>query len=220
MKPQIKVVERDQLNFQEKLAMLALPPRKRIWMLKTLGRWEKANVRKRIQQQKDIHGKTLKGRKGNQRRKKMYRRMAKGLEPYVRSSHTLTLTWRNKLTGRIAARHHVGQAQRMTKRQLAKRFGQPDYGKPCSKGQARKLRELGYMVPRKSGKGKKKPSLKQLQDTLTHGKAGLIIRQMSHQPQQAAWVIPLPERQILGTKEHEVNRQLVKIFGQANKRKQ
>lgn len=38
MKPQIKVNERDVLNMQEKLAMLALPPKKRVWILKTLDR--------------------------------------------------------------------------------------------------------------------------------------------------------------------------------------
>ncbi|MCG7585667.1 virion morphogenesis protein [Photobacterium sp. OFAV2-7] len=218
MKPQIKVVERDRLNMQEKLALLALPPRKRTWILKTLGRWEKANVRKRIQQQKDIHGRQLEGRKGS-KRGKMMRRMAKGLEPYVRDSKTLDLTWRNKLTGRIAARHHSGQTERMTKGQLDKRFGKPDYSKPCSRGMARKLRELGYKVPRNSGKGYKSPSLKQLQNTLTHGQAGMIIRQLSNKPDQTAWDIPLPERQILGSQEREVTRQLIKIFEQARTKK-
>jgi len=218
MKPQIKVVERDRLNLQEKLAMLALPPRKRIWIMKTLGRWEKANVRKRIQQQKDVHGRALKGRTGD-KREKMMRRMAKGLEPYVRNGQTLDLTWRNKLTGRIAARHHAGQTERMTKAQMVKRYGTPNYSEPCSKRQARKLRELGYTVPRKTGKGRKRPSLKQLQETLTQGQAGMIIRQLSNKPDQTSWDIPLPERQILGSNEREVERQLVKIFEQAKTRK-
>ena len=44
MKPTVNVNQRDVLNLQEKLAMLALPPRKRVWILKTLGRWEKAKT--------------------------------------------------------------------------------------------------------------------------------------------------------------------------------
>ncbi|MCG9552685.1 virion morphogenesis protein [Vibrio sp. Isolate32] len=218
MKPTISANRRDVLNLQEKLAMLALPPKKRVWILKTLGRWEKANTRKRIQQQKDVRGQTLAPKKGKKRGKVM-RRMAKGLTPYVRNANMLDLTWSNKLTARIAARHHVGQKQKMTKRQMQKRWGTPDFSAPCSKGQARKLRELGYTVARKSGKGRKKPSLKLLMATVSHGQAGQIIRELSNQPSVTAWDIPLVERQILGSKESEVTRQLIKIFEQAKTRK-
>ncbi|WP_274025593.1 virion morphogenesis protein [Vibrio parahaemolyticus] len=218
MKPQIKVNERDVLNMQEKLAMLALPPKKRVWILKTLGRWEKANTRKRISSQKDINGSALQPRKGK-KKGKVLKRMAKGLTPYVRNANQLDLTWNNKLTAKIAARHHVGQKQKMTKRQMQKRWGKPDYSAPCTKGQARKLRELGYTVPRKSGKGRKKPSLRELMATITHGQAGQLIRELSNQPNITSWDIPLAERQILGSKEREVNRQLIKIFEQAKQRK-
>ncbi|WP_215407631.1 virion morphogenesis protein [Vibrio gigantis] len=217
MKPTINVNKRDVLNMQEKLAMLALPPKKRIWILKTLGRWEKANTRKRIQQQKDVRGQALAPKKGKKRGKVM-RRMAKGLTPYVRNANMLDLTWSNKLTAKIAARHHLGQKQKMTKRQMQKRWGTPNYSAPCSKGQARKLRELGYTVARKSGKGRKKPSLRLLMDTVTHGQAGQIIRELSNQPNVSAWDIPLAERQILGSKEREVTRQLIQIIEQAKKR--
>jgi len=218
MKPTISSNQRDVLNMQEKLAMLALPPKKRVWILKTLGRWEKANTRKRIQQQKDIHGQALEPKKGKKRGKVM-RRMAKGLTPYVRNANMLDLTWSNKLTAKIAARHHLGQKQKMTKRQMQKRWGTPDYSAPCTKGQARKMRELGYTVARKSGKGRKKPSLKLLMATVSHGQAGQIIRELSNQPSVTAWDIPLAERQILGSKERDVTRQLITIFEQARKQK-
>ncbi len=218
MKPQIKVNERDVLNLQEKLALLALPPKKRVWILKTLGRWEKANTRKRISSQKDINGSALQPRKGK-KKGKVLKRMAKGLTPYVRNANQLDLTWSNKLTAKIAARHHVGQKQKMTKRQMQKRWGKPNYSAPCTKGQARKLRELGYTIPRKSGKGRKKPSLRELMATITHGQAGQLIRELSNQPNITSWDIPLAERQILGSKEREVNRQLIKIFEQAKQRK-
>ncbi|EOX4826830.1 virion morphogenesis protein [Vibrio alginolyticus] len=218
MKPQIKVNERDVLNMQEKLAMLALPPKKRVWILKTLGRWETTNTRKRIRSQKDVNGRVLQPKKGK-KKGKVLKRMAKGLTPYVRNANQLDLTWSNKLTAKIAARHHLGQKQKMTKRQMQKRWGKPDYSAPCTKGQARKLRELGYTVPRKSGKGRKKASLRELMATITHGQAGQLIRELSNQPNITSWDIPLAERQILGSKEREVNRQLIKIFEQAKQRK-
>ncbi|NVC52596.1 virion morphogenesis protein [Vibrio diabolicus] len=218
MKPQIKVNERDVLNMQEKLAMLALPPKKRVWILKTLGRWETTNTRKRIRSQKDVNGRALQPKKGK-KKGKVLKRMAKGLTPYVRNANQLDLTWSNKLTAKIAARHHLGQKQKMTKRQMQKRWGKPDYSAPCTKGQARKLRELGYTVPRKSGKGRKKASLRELMVTITHGQAGQLIRELSNQPNITSWDIPLAERQILGSKEREVNRQFINIFEQAKQRK-
>jgi hypothetical protein len=129
MRPTIEVNQRDALNFNEKLAMLALPRRKRTWILKTLGRWERQNTRQRIRQQKGIDGQALEQRKNG--RKKVMRRMAKGLEPYVRHNATeLDLTWKNKLTAQIAARHYLGQAQRVTARQMEKRFGKAGLQRP------------------------------------------------------------------------------------------
>ncbi len=54
--------------------------------------------------------------------------------------------------------------------------------------------------------------------TITHGQAGQIIRELSNQPSITSWDIPLAERQILGSKEREVSRQLIKIFEQAKQR--
>ncbi len=218
MKPQIKVNERDVLNMQEKLALLALPPKKRVWILKTLGRWETNNTRKRIRSQKDITGTALQPRKGK-KKGKVLKRMAKGLTPYVRNANQLDLTWNNKLTGKIAASHHVGQTERVTARQMKAKYGTGNPKEPCTKSQARKLRELGLEVKRNKGKGTKKPSLKWIMENINKGKAGLMIRIMKDEPSKNAWDIPLAERQILGSKEREVNRQLIKIFEQAKQRK-
>ncbi|WP_281222113.1 virion morphogenesis protein [Photobacterium sanguinicancri] len=217
MTPTIQLNERHRLNFNEKLALMAMPSKKRVWILKTLGRWERKNARQRIRQQRDIRGKKLTP-KQSKKKSKMLKRMGKGLEPYVRNANRLELGWKNKLTGRIAARHHLGQKQRITAAQMRKRWGTPDYSAQCTKGQARKLRELGYTVPRKSGKGRKKPTLRHIMETVNHGKAGLIIKEMSNQKSQTAWDIPLAERQILGSREQEVNRQLIKIIEQARRR--
>ncbi|MGF1688346.1 virion morphogenesis protein [Photobacterium japonica] len=217
MTPTIQVNERDRLNLDEKLALLAMPPKKRIWILKTLGRWERTNTRKRISQQKDVNGQALPAKRSG-KKGKMLKRMGKGLEPYVKNANQLDLTWSNKLTGRIAARHHTGQTQRMTASQMRKRWGTPDYTAPCSKGQAKKLRELGYTVPKPNGKGRKKPTLRYIMDTVTHGKAGLMIRELSNKTSVQSWDIPLAERKILGSHETDVNRQLIKIIEQARRR--
>lgn len=218
MTPTIQLNQRDKLNFTEKMALLAMPKKKRTWILKTLGRWERKNTRKRISQQKDIHGRPLE-KKQSKQTGKMLKRMGKGLEPYVRNANRLELTWKNRLTGRIAARHHLGQKQRITAAQMKKRWGKPDYDGPCTKGQARKLRDIGYMVARKNGKGKKKPTLRHIIETVSNGKAGLMIKQLANQQSKTAWDIPLAERKVLGSKQQDVNRQLIQIIEQARRRK-
>jgi hypothetical protein len=218
MTPTIQLNQRDKLNFTEKMALLAMPKKKRTWILKTLGRWERKNTRKRISQQKDIHGRPLE-KKQSKQTGKMLKRMGKGLEPYVRNANRLELTWKNRLTGRIAARHHLGQKQRITAAQMKKRWGSPDYKAPCTKGQARRLRELGFVIKRKKGKGTKKPSIRWIMENLNNGKAGLMIRTIKKQPSKTAWDIPLAERKILGSKQQDVNRQLIQIIEQARRRK-
>lgn len=211
----------DALTFKQKLQVLMLPPAKRVWILKTLGRWEIANTRKRISSQTDVDGRKLAPRKSG--KKKILRRMAKGLEPYVKKNTMLDLTWRNKQQARVAARHHVGQRQKMTAAQMARRFGTPDYSKPCPRTMAKKLRELGYMVAvkPKNKKGKKrhkKPSIKWIIENLSMGQAGAIIRQLSGtENPPTSWDVPLAERKILGTKEQAVVEKLQEILEEARK---
>ncbi|MFL7010940.1 virion morphogenesis protein [Enterovibrio norvegicus] len=217
MKPTVSLNPRDALSLQHTLTLLALPARKRVWILKTLGRWEKANVRARIRQQKDVNGKALAPRQ--QGRKKMFRRLAKGLEPYVKNGgKTLDLTWRNTQTARTAARHHLGQTQRMSAYQLKRRWGTPDYDAPPSKSMAKALREKGFTIRTARGKGRKKPTLSWIQKHLTHGKAGAILRELSGKPTQSQWDIPLAKRPLLGSSSKNVNRQLVTLIKQAQQR--
>lgn len=218
MQPEISVNRRDALNMQEKLLLMSLPKKKRIWILKELGRKEKAKTRKRIRQQKDIHGRALEPRKSN-KRSKMMRRMSKGLTPYVRGGNTLDLTWGNKLTARIAARHHLGQSQKVTAKEMQRKYGTQNPKEPCTRSQARKLRELGFEIKRKKGKGAKKPSLKWITENINKGKAGLMIRIMKKEPSKTAWEIPLAERKILGSEEREVSRQLIELIELAQQRK-
>lgn len=217
----ISLDQGDALTFKQKLQVLMLPPSKRIWILKTLGRWEIANTRRRISSQTDVRGKKLAPRRSG--KKKILRRMAKGLEPYVKKNTVLDLTWRNKRQGQIAARHHAGQRQKMTAAQMARRYGTPDYSKPCTRPMAKKLRELGYVVVvrPKNKKGKKrykKPSIKWIAENLSMGQAGAIIRELSGTKNPpTSWDIPLAERKILGTKEEAVAEKLQEILTKARK---
>lgn len=215
----IDVNSRDILGALDRLALLELPKPKRTWILKELGRAEIRNTQKNIRQQKNSDG-TPMARRKNGKRTKMFQRMANGLEPYViDDSHTLNLTWKNKLTARIAARHSAGQTQKMTVQQVRRRFGEPSYKAPASKGQAKKLREIGFTVRQGKKRKTKKPSLKWIQENLSMGKAGLIIRIMTNKPQQGAWDIPLADRPFLGSQKEDVGIRLEKLLKRAQRQR-
>ena len=200
----IDVNSRELLGVLDRLSLLELPKPKRIRILKELGRAEIRNTQKRIRDQKNTDGTAMAKRK-NGKRTKMFRRMAKGLEPYViNDGHELNLTWKSKQKGRVAARHAKGQTQKMTAQQVRRRFGQPDYKAPATKTQARKLREIGFTVRQGEKRKTKKPSLKWIQENLSMGKAGLIIRIMTNKPQQSTWDIPLAQRPFLGSSKEDV----------------
>lgn len=215
----IDVNSRDLLNVLDRLALLELPKPRRTWILKELGRAEIRNTQKNIRQQKNSDG-TAMARRKNGKRTKMFQRMANGLEPYVLDdSHTLNLTWKNKLTARIAARHSIGQTQKMTAQQMRKRYGQPDYKANATQPQAKKLREIGFTVRQGKKRRSKKPTLKWIQENLSMGKAGLIIRIMTNKPQQSTWDIPLSDRPFLGSPKEEVGIRLEKLLKRAQRQR-
>lgn len=211
----IDLNERELLSVLDRLSMLSLPRPKRVRLLKELGRAEIRETAKRIRTQKNTDGSPMARRK-NGKRKKMFKRMASGLEPYVlNDGYDLNLTWRNKTKGRIAARHATGQTQRMTAQQVRRRFGPPNYKEPATKPQARKLREIGFTVRQGKKKRSKKPTLKWIQENLSMGKAGLIIRTMTNKPQLSAWDIPIADRPFLGSPQSEVEIKMKQLLQQA-----
>ncbi len=82
-----------------------------------------------------------------------------------------------------------------------------------------KVTRAGLHSAAKNWQGKEKTQPETTAGNTDPRQAGMIIRQLSNKPDQTSWDIPLPERQILGSNEREVERQLVKIFEQAKTRK-
>ena len=215
----IDLNQRDYLNTLDKLNLLTLPKPKRVKLLKEIGRAEIRKTKKRIREQKNIDGLPMAKRKSG-KRTKMFRRMATGLEPYViNDGYDLNLTWRNKQKGRVAASHASGQTQRMTAQQAKKRYGEPDYKAPASKAQSKKLREIGFTVKTSKKRRPKKPSLKWIQENISMGKAGLIIRIMTNKPQQKEWDIPTSKRQFLGSPKEDVEIQVKTLLDRARRQR-
>ncbi len=211
----IKPNKTQALNLKQQLQLLALPRNKRIRILKTLGRYEKAQARKRIREQHTVKGQKFAAR-ADGRKSKMLKKMARTLEPYVKNSNRLELKHKNKLTGRIAALQQSGGKERMSATRMERIHGKVDSKSPCSRSQAKALSAAGYKVKRAKGKGYRRASIREITSSLTQGKAGLILRALRNKQSKSSWQIPVKARPFLGDTPIAVQQQLAKILAQIN----
>ncbi|MGB0894027.1 MAG: phage virion morphogenesis protein [Parashewanella sp.] len=210
----IQTNKQQALKLSDQLALLALPRNKRVKILKTLGRQQKAKARKRIQQQKTVDGKSFSPRKDG-RKTKMLRKMAKSLEPYVKNADHLELKHKKAFTGKIAALHQDGGTEKMTSGRMRKIHGTPDYDAQATRAQAKALIKEGYKVKRAKGKGYRRASIKEIQERLTIGQAGLILRKLRGKRKTQSWEIEVDERPFLGDTPQNVRDELIKLLEQA-----
>lgn len=220
----VELIGKDAINAKQALEALALTKRKRFWILKDLGRWERRMTRSRIKRQKDVDNQKFEKRKRGEGA--VLTSFANGMEPYVLHDATLLdLTWNRKTKAKKAAVHQAGLTQTISAqehiKEQTKRRGEPDYGAPCTKKQAIALRRLGYRIRRKDGKGWNKPSVRNLEKRLTLGQAGLIIRMMrtGKKKGKQKWKVHTPQRQMIGTKTQKVGERLIKNIEKARVKK-
>ncbi|MFB2670176.1 hypothetical protein ACE02U_15515 [Shewanella xiamenensis] len=203
------------LNASNQIALLKLPSAKRIRILKTLGRYERALARKRIRTQTTVDGGQFEAR-ANGKKGRMLKRLGKTLEPFVKNANRLELKHKAALTGRIAALHQDGGSEQMSASRMARIHGTPDYNAPCSRSQAKALSAEGYKVRKAKGNGYRRASLNEIMATLSQGQAGVILRSMRDKPNKQRWEIPVAARPFLGDSADNVQRQLVSIIEQIN----
>lgn len=205
------------LSAKQQLQLLALPPAKRIRLLKALGRYERNLARRHIRTQTTIQGKKFEGR-ADGKKTKVLKRMGKTLEPYVKASKRLELKHKNVLTGRIAALHQEGGSERMTASRMARIHGKPDYKAPCTRSQAKALSAEGYKVRRAKGKSYRRATIKEIMENVNHGKATLVLSKLRGNKSRKSWAIPVKARPFLGDTTANVQRELATLLNQLNKR--
>lgn len=107
----------------------------------------------------------------------------------------------------------VGYSQQNGMRVRVSRGSQPGKaggraGKLATAAQAKKLRALGYRV--KTGKRWKKPTMRQITESMPYNQAGLLIRKLSGKAVKTSWTIDLPARVFLGMSDDEFNKALAR----------
>lgn len=145
---------------------------------------------------------------------KMLRRIAKLANSRAEGNHQARLFYKNKRTGEIATEHQEGLDHHFTKAEWKGNANESGNGKEAATPrQAKKLRDLGYAVKTRGKKGSrlKKLSIREIRQTLTRDRAGLIIRKMENKGTGQGltkWVIPTEKRPFLDEREAQ-NAQIV-----------
>jgi hypothetical protein len=203
------------LSLKNQLLLLSLPANKRVRILKTLGRHERALARKRIRQQTTVDGSPMKSR-ANGQKAKMLKRLGRTLEPYVKSANRLELKHKSPQVGRIGAFQQDGGSEAMTAGRMARIHGNIDYDAPATRSQAKALIALGYKTKKAKGKGYRRATISEIVANLNQRKAGFILKALRDQPNKNRWQIPVKARPFLGDTTENVQRELVKIIEQIN----
>ncbi|QCT18488.1 hypothetical protein FEM41_01950 [Jejubacter calystegiae] len=201
--------------FREALKKLDLPPAKRrrlLWRMAKYG--VEAAAKRNVRNQQAPDGQKWPGR-ATKRRGKMLRNMPKLIrirEMPETGSVRLYLSGGNYRNGKgKVAAGVVGYAQQngmsvtINRRQMQQK-AQGD--SPATLRQAKRLRKAGYKVRR--GKRWRKPGYKEIQESLTARKAGLLIRILEDKPAKPSWQVELPARAFLGIGEQDFNKALAR----------
>lgn len=211
------------LRLGDQIDVLTMGPVRRRKLLRKIGKQTRTNVRKNVRNQTTVTGQAMDPR-ADRKKRKMFRKMAKGMVVRLPNDHAAVITWKNAGQAKTAYRHHHGVPEDFTASRAAKVYGVPNYQKPATPAQAKALNQEGYKRPvaRKRGKGGailKKMSQKWIRENMSQGQAGLILRLMRTNSTRGKqrWTIQVPERPILGATPQQANTYLTAMATDALK---
>ena len=186
----------------KQLSLLTLSPQKRRNILRGAGRKVRRDSKARLKGQRDLTGRAWQAR-SNGRKKRMLSKLGRNLKVYT-SANDAKVGFGNALIGKIARAHQDGVSQKMTASEAARKYGAPNYDGQATRKQGKALRNAGYRIRRKRGKGWKTPSIAWITDNLTLGKAAKIIRILRGEKKgKSSWNIGSPKRSFLGQSQSE-----------------
>ncbi len=195
------------------LKLARLTPAKKRRVLRKVGKAVIRDAKQNIRKQQDIHGRAFEKRKGRSK-KKLLKNMARPLSEKVLNDRVRVDYFRNKGAGIIAYEQQYGVAETWTAERLKKIRSKSSsdsakhYKDPATRQQAKRLIDAGFTVRRKSGKGRKKPSVKWVTENLTQGQFGAIYRELSGDKPKKSWKVQPPSREFLGMSDKDAQKLL------------
>lgn len=183
----IKEDRRSRLRLMDQLNILSMSPAQQKRLVRRMGSQVRSDARANIRNQMTVSGTKMTPRANARTKRKLLRKMGKGMSVQVRKSRSATavVSWKNTAVGAVAKKQQEGIPETFTPakmKKINKRFEKPGfYDKPATKKQASALNKEGFKrrVARKRGKGK--ATLKRVPQTwimsnMTIGQAGMILR--------------------------------------------
>lgn len=201
------------LPLKKQLEVLRMSTALRRRLLSRTAKEVMKDSKKRVRNQTDLNGNPFEERK-RKRRRKMLSGLSKRQKVVGNDGTAAKIGFNRPSDARIAAKQQFGDEQIVSASSLPKGNGAKDGD--ATRRQAKALLEAGYRVPRKGGKGTKKPSQKWIMENLTVGKAGAILRWLRDQDKKAktSWKVKLPARSFLGASPADITRYVEKIMNQ------
>jgi len=204
------------LPWKRQMQLLAMPTKMRRRLIYRVAKLVIRDSKKRVQQQVDLKGRPFEKR-ARKRKGKMLARLAKLLKVVNNNSVMAEVSFNSAVAGKIASKQQHGATETVNSRSISKKSLAASQDSPATRKQARALREAGFEIKKKSGKGKKKPSLKFITETFTIGQAGAILRSLRIEAGETikkSWTTVLPARSFLGATAKEVSQHIEMIFKQ------
>ena len=203
-------VKFDEGRSKDQLAFLQLKPNKRRNILRRVIRTTNKSSKERITKQTDLAGKTWQGRASG-KKKKMLTKLKKFMK--VRhSANDASVYFSGGNSGKIARAHQEGISLDAGKPKGKARQNKEG---PATRNLARALIAEGYKIPRRKGKGSKRPSIKWITENLSINQAGFLLRDLKGSSSKSTWQIDLPVRSFLGQTQGEEKQQMNFILNQA-----
>lgn len=203
-------VKFDEGQSKEQLAFLQLKPNKRRNLMRGLIRSANRSSKERITQQKDLTGRTWKGR-ANGKKKKMLTKLKSRMKVRY-GPNDASVYFNTPRTGKIARAQQEGIS--ITGQAPKKNSEQRKEGL-ATRNQARALIAEGYKIPRGKGKGAKRASIKWITEHLSKNQAGFLLRELKGSSSKSTWQIDLPARSFLGQTVAEQKQQQSFILNKA-----
>ena len=199
--------KRSSLRLLDQLDVLGMKPSQRRKILADMGKQTRKKARENIRYQRTVTGAPMTARANKRNKKKLLKKMGKGLAVTVwkDSSYRATVSWKNPSRGQLAYKQAHGVSESWTPKKAAKVYGSNDNKKPATRAQARALNKEGFRrrLARKRGKGKatlKRVPVKWIRENMTKGQAGLVLRLMLFKTRHGkqAWETAPAPRPFLG----------------------
>jgi len=203
-------VKFDEGQSKEQLAFLQLKPNKRRNLMRGLIRSANRSSKGRITQQKDLTGKTWKGR-ANGKKKKMLTKLKRRMKVRY-GPNSASVYFKDSRTGKIARAQQEGIS---ITAQAPKNNGDQRKDGLATRNQARALIAAGYKIPRGKGKGAKRASIKWITEHLSKNQAGFLLRDLKGGSSKSKWQIDLPARSFMGQTASEQKEQQSFILNKA-----